>query len=464
MAFTPTKYGKFRVKQTTFLFFLSIAWLWILIGIPNQPFKGDGRNLILETKVQSEDLLQSVTLVEDLYRDNFIKAVSDSNWRTFDPAPIQEICSRQKWKHDLVFRCGNVEGGWGNLHNMMLFCIRFAMMSGGGLVVPGISQRKLLNTSGSINILHEYDRETQVDMDYIFDADLFFGRMAEACPQMRLFHGMRAIPGPRPVVELPLLKLRKNLTVEYSMDKLKTHLKQNKTPAGSIKFMTLIAEYGPFDICLDGVDFVDNFGLLLPQRTQASRVGAAVIFELSEQHDLRLDPDFPISLNSYTGIHLRTAADAVKVKWVSYEYQAAQYSKLINEYHPPVVYAASGNLSSIDLFADVVAPIPVVTKFTLLSGKNELAELEAMTWDQQALVDSFVLERSAHFMGMNASSYSWKIALSRRKFGSRGTCLGKNYTEYDERDHKEEIVFQDELSVIVGQNASFQFSEGTWPP
>ena len=84
-----------------------------------------------------------------------------------------------------------------------------------------------------------------MDMDYIFDTDLFLARLAESCPQLRLFHSARAIPGPRPVFELPQLKLQKNLTVGYSMERLTKHLRRNQGPEGSIRLLNLIQEYGP---------------------------------------------------------------------------------------------------------------------------------------------------------------------------------------------------------------------------
>lgn len=90
----------------------------------------------------------------------------------------------------------------------------------------------------------------------------------------------------------------------------------------------------------------------------------------------------------------------------------------------PAIYVASGNLTSIDLFATQLAevsPAAVVTKHTLLAG-DDLAALESLTWDQQGLVDYLVLLKSSQFLGMCHSSFTWGIVAGRRAILRNGTC------------------------------------------
>ena len=70
---------------------------------------------------------------------------------------------------------------------------------------------------------------------------------------------------------------------------------------------------------------------------------------------------------------------------MSFEDQVKMYQKYLARQPVPAIYIASGNLTSIEMFAKKVAPIPVVDKFSLLSPEDT-ALLKSMTWDQQDLV------------------------------------------------------------------------------
>lgn len=75
----------------------------------------------------------------------------------------------------------------------------------------------------------------------------------------------------------------------------------------------------------------------------------------------------------------------------------------------PVIYVASGNATSVLLFAksatELSPPIKVVTKDELLFG-SDWAEMQALTWDQGALVDYLLLESAGFFAGVTESSFS----------------------------------------------------------
>jgi hypothetical protein len=67
------------------------------------------------------------------------------------------------------------------------------------------------------------------------------------------------------------------------------------------------------EICNDGVDFANAFGQILSLRKDTHRLAAAVLYELSSRYSLSMDPQEPFTADSFLGIHLRTATDAVKV-------------------------------------------------------------------------------------------------------------------------------------------------------
>jgi hypothetical protein len=63
---------------------------------------------------------------------------------------------------------------------------------------------------------------------------------------------------------------------------------------------------------------------------------------------------------------------------MSYEQQVELYQKYPVKQPVPAIYVASGNLTSIEMFAEMVYPTPVVDKFSLLSLKV-VARSEPMT-------------------------------------------------------------------------------------
>jgi hypothetical protein len=106
----------------------------------------------------------------------------------------------------------------------------------------------------------------------------------------------------------------------------------------------------------------------------------------------------------------------------------------------------------------LAAPRPVVTKTDLLSGED-LAELSALTWDQQALVDMLILNRSAFFMGMADSSFAWTLASQRRRFTVGGTCVR---TAGWWKSRLWGTAFEDAFSDLMG-NTAYGWEYRMWP-
>lgn len=149
---------------------------------------------------------------------------------------------------------------------------------------------------------------------------------------------------------------------------------------------------------------------------------------------------------------------------MTYEQQAALYTQYAKEYALPVIYVASGNLSSTELFTSSVSPTPVVTKQSLLSASSPdlLHALNALSWDQQAQVDYLVLLRASKFLGMTDSSFSWAVAVARRAVGREGTCRAWDRGE-EEKVPEEGIAFRDEFSVVIGPPNKYHFGPRSWP-
>jgi hypothetical protein len=169
-----------------------------------------------------------------------------------------------------------------------------------------------------------------------------------------------------------------------------------------------------------------------------------------------------ITENAFVGIHLRTEVDAVNVGYTSYEEQAAAYLEYINSTSLRVVYAASGNTTSLELFAEAASalspPAQILTKWDLLHDED-IALLKSLTWDQEALVDYLILEKSSKFAGVSESSFSWGLAYARQVFSDTSPCIGNSTEELYDDDG---VVFKDNLSEIYGNPKDWHVDK-LWP-
>lgn len=208
-------------------------------------------------------------------------------------------------------------------------------------------------------------------------------------------------------------------------------------------------------VCQDDAAFVSNFGRLLEIQTDAKLLAARALLELATRFGFSPATANGVLENAFVGVHLRTEVDAINVGYASYENQAAASLEYINSTSLRVVYAASGNTTSLRLFAEAAnalsPPAKVFTKWDLLSGADN-ATLSSMTWDQQALVDFLILERSSKFAGVSESSFSWDIAYMRQSFSDVRPCTMDSTQEMTDDDG---IVYEDSLSKLSGRQDDF---------
>lgn len=68
----------------------------------------------------------------DLSKDQYIAAVMRNPVEgLLDPEPIRQKCSETKFQEGLVWQCAAANGGIGNVANMVLNCVRYAVEAGG---------------------------------------------------------------------------------------------------------------------------------------------------------------------------------------------------------------------------------------------------------------------------------------------------------------------------------------------
>ena len=205
--------------------------------------------------------------------------------------------------------------------------------------------------------------------------------------------------------------------------------------------------------------FGDNFGRILQFPEPQRRLAATALYTLRTKYSVPVGP-WKITPNAFFGAHLRVAADARKAGWTGYDEQAKFLLEVAEAAGLSTMYVTSGSRLAATFKEDAkLKNIMVVTKEDLLTGKD-LAELNAMTWDQRGLVDYEVLLRSSQFAGIQLSSFAWNIALRRH------TLSRQRYRDAWDTNVKdgEKLSMKDEYSRLLGQKHGEEFFvESMWP-
>lgn len=126
----------------------------------------------------------------------------------------------------------------------------------------------------------------------------------------------------------------------------------------------------------------------------------------------------------YAGVHLRAEADW-PASWGSLEEQtrmyAAELQRLRGREEPGgrlrAVYLSCGNRSAIQRFREAVEPLgfSVLDKWTVFEEDwpEGLRAVEALSFDQKAVVEFVPLTQARYFLGLRLSSMSVVVAQSR---------------------------------------------------
>lgn len=81
-------------------------------------------------------------------KEQFVQAILDNEIDgNFDPKAFRKVCSSKKWNEQLIFVCGAPQGGLGNIRNVFLTCVRYAIEAGGLFFVSSIYRAAVDNFS-----------------------------------------------------------------------------------------------------------------------------------------------------------------------------------------------------------------------------------------------------------------------------------------------------------------------------
>ncbi|RDW87807.1 hypothetical protein BP5796_03501 [Coleophoma crateriformis] len=407
-------------------------------------------------------------------KDSFIEAfLSTEDALQFNHAAIQSVCASKGWREDVVFTCDYIAGGIGNVRNHLLNCIRYAIEAGGSLVIPGVMRRNQDDIS-------EIDTEDWMDLGYLFDKEWFLEHLSTACPELKLWQSLDDIPASSNGTMSQKIKLLPGSLDSWVPRWGLAHptswrayfdqwLDVFRDDSSAQTYLVGIGRaYLEFPVMYDGEKFVEEFGKILRFRKDARVLAGVVLWELQRKffHERAIIvPGDRVSANTYFGVHLRTESDAVKAwpeadwKFQRYSIQSTLAIEEISHSTLKVVYIASGNTTEVARFANdahastMLSDLAgVVTKHDLLFTEDKKA-LDSFTFDQAAMVDFMVMEKSSRFAGIGHSSFAWNIALRRH-------LLVKKQRSYLSGPN----LLHDSLSDIWGVTRSYvEYSNCMWP-
>lgn len=388
----------------------------------------------------------------------------------FDARPLQGACARSARQPGLLFTCEEQHGGIGMVRNQLLKCIRYAMHAGASaLVVPTLQRRSAVD-------LADIETQVEVPLDYLLDRAEFASRLAQGCPGLSVLDRADQLPGYNRLAAPPL-----DLTGDQFDPDRPSHpaiwrssfdawLREKTNGTGPTRRRPVHVRTRPsfmeYPVDWDGAAFSVEFGKLLSFRADARDLAARVLLSLDRRFKLAVDPSRAVQRAAYYGAHLRLEDDAVRAWPAEAGWRFSRMDDQFEEHFThiartglAVVYVASGNASVVDEFSTRLRArhrrVAVVSKHDLLGGKDR-GRLNAMTFDQQALVDFLVLFKASAFMGVAHSSFPWTVALRRHEM-----------SRYDGLTNEGSDILRDEFSVLMGRQADYAhmdpFATGIWP-
>ncbi|KAG7290134.1 hypothetical protein NEMBOFW57_000131 [Staphylotrichum longicolle] len=335
--------------------------------------------------------------------------------------PLERVCKETTaWTSGIVFVCDNNSGGIGNIRNYILTCVRYAIEAGAaGLVLPRISTRSEKDLSNL--------QLGQQGFDYFFDEDHFRQSLQAACPQFTLYDSTNDIPhapvpfkaekitprnfGRRGGCDQRELNKHTGLFGKAFATHIATTADELHLPPPSLQHPRIIRfNWGvqwDWPVFRDGPEFVATYGGLLRFRQDILALGqraAGYMRQFALQRG---------GSRAFAGLHLRTENDALS-RWPKFDEQSGAYLERAGAMDFRAAYLATGNKTEARKLTVAAAErhgMAVVTKHELLkSHPEDLAALEALTWDQQGLVDFVVLLECDYFLGVSPSSFSMNVA------------------------------------------------------
>jgi hypothetical protein len=393
----------------------------------------------------------------------------------FNPSAIEAYCKTTEWRPNLVFNLENANGGYGNVRINILDFLFQAIEAGASIMIPGINSR---SQTDIVNL-----GAGRVPFDHFFDEAWFISAMSTACPQMKIYK-----PDPDKLLGNALGSYhsqtrRLDQDPQNTRKASRAHLdawitsqKPDYDPSDSTSLNLVNLGCGLWEV--DTRSLPSSFRRSFPQVLRFSpsirRLAALTVQSLALAYpSILLDPRDPTPPKAFHGSHLRTEADALAAGWNGADAPNCNYSSQTDAYISHalahklrVMYVASGNASELERFTAKAAahrpPLTVTTKLSLLP-RSALEELDALAWDQQALVDYQVLARSSVFAGFVKSSFSFGLVVARaQRLSDEGRVV---MDPFGVRHMDPDVCWDDPIGRLVGRDNwhERQIPRGQWP-
>lgn len=381
---------------------------------------------------------------------------------------LRALCTRIQWDRNLAVhchsRCGRNQtsfcGGINNARDRLQTCLRLGIDAGATtIVIPSLAARseKRIATINPAAVAGAEDQVVELCADAWFDMERLQEALGEHCPQTRIKficppttdESAARLVGADRVLEVPWRSLgeskydtRTGHTFREAVEDVfslnnnnkgsnnnnassSSSKKADKPPAASNRTLVQVGDtYTAWDYTISGEQtnlFKDLF-----QTVAFSPTLRALGQRIITQHPLLLRDEA-----AYIGVHLRGENDW-PAEWGSLDVQTSLYAgdietlRLRDEARglSPVrnIYVSCGNRTSIEYFRERVEPLgyTVLDKWSLLLLDNEssgwpegMETIEALSFDEKAIVEYEPLVNSRYFLGISYSSMSYVIATAR---------------------------------------------------
>jgi hypothetical protein len=276
-------------------------------------------------------------------------------------------------------------------------------------------------------------------MEYMFDIQHFKNSLKMSCPELKLIKQLDQSASSRRRGLRPesLFATPPTTGIEHPEEwqvKLYTWIDQWMAPSLSSPIVVdLERSFLQYPTHSDGHEFAHEFGGIMKFRPDVRQLATTALRNMVEKYDLHVDVTQEMFQASFLGVHLKTDEESpmierrhlVDAPYTRLDPQAHSYFTQASSSNLKLIYAASGNISAIQQLDGEAIPgdQAVISKYDLLTGK-ERDQLDALKWDQRALVDYLVLLKASEFAGVGHSSFSWNVALNRHELSRRNGSLG----------------------------------------
>jgi GDP-fucose protein O-fucosyltransferase len=326
--------------------------------------------------------------------DKIVKPFADS---------LLSLCNQTIWQPGLYLNCTNIihrptrfedhGDNWGtfNLRSMLTSCIRWAIDSGMGLIMPRIAIRS------------DYDLEyfpRWNNISFLFDEDNFKKTLNEQCPQLVIKDTYTEVKN---IIKAPMPTMSTYYSVGLHRRRTNDLLRAGNITLDTAR-ITVIWENKPlfgWVFSKDGINIHNTLLKAVEFRGDLIEMGKTLITFIKEP---------------FIGLHLRAERDVI---WYTYEELrdwCLEYVRTQST-HLKTIFISVGDLDIEKRFIEEMKAekLTVISKWMLYEKLDPSLQQRMldMQFDQLAVLDYEILKSSEVFLGVGESSFSYAVAFDR---------------------------------------------------